>query len=90
MRVFKFQAEGCEYGIGAKTQQEAESFFFEEIGVRTIASVKEIPESEWHKKNIAMYEDNDTEKELFYMSISEILAGEEPQLIYTNDPEITE
>lgn len=90
MKAFKFQAEGHEYGIGAKTQQEAESFFFEEIGIRNIASVKEIPETEWHEKTITMYEDNNTDLEPFFLSISEAMVGEEPQLIYTNDPAITD
>ena len=86
MKVFKFYTDGYIYSIYSKTEEQAATFLQEEIGYFEIEKpTEEIPESEWDRKNIKIYEDNDTSKEPFYVSIREEIIGNETQLVYTND-----
>lgn len=88
MRVFKFQADGYQFAVGAKTQEDAKAHLDELTTCLEEPTVTEIPESGWDDRLIAMHEDNDWETTPFYMSIREIMCGEEPQLLFTNDPSL--
>ena len=86
MKIFKIKIENYFYAIYAKNINDALIFLSEEIGYFEIEKpTEEIPESEWDRKNIKIYEDNDTSKEPFYVSIREEIIGNETQLVYTND-----
>ena len=85
MKVFKITIENYIYAIYAKNIEDALIFLSEEIGIFNNYKIEEIPESEWDKKDIKIYEDNDTSKEPFYVSIREEIIGNETQLVYTND-----
>ena len=85
MKVFKITIENYFYAIYAENIEDAITFLAEEIGVFNDYRIEEIPESEWDKKDIKIYEDNDTSKEPFYVSIREEIIGNETQLVYTND-----
>ena len=85
MKVFKITIENYFYAIYAENTEDALTFLSEEIGVFNDYKIEEIPESEWDKKDIKIYEDNDTSTESFYVSIREEICGKETQLVYTND-----
>ena len=85
MKVFKITIENYFYAIYAENIEDAVSFLSEEIGVFDNYNIEEIPENEWDKKDIKIYEDNDTSTESFYVSIRENICGKETQLVYTND-----
>ena len=85
MKVFKITIENYIYAIYAKNIEDALIFLSEEIGIFNNYKIEEIPESEWDKKDIKIYEDNDTSTEPFYVSIREEICGKEAQLVYTND-----
>ncbi len=85
MKVFKITIENYFYAIYAENIEDAITFLSEEIGVFNDYRIEEIPESEWDKKDIKIYEDNDTSTEPFYVSIREEIIGNETQLVYTND-----
>lgn len=84
MKVFKFHSGGYEYAIAAKDSSLAQSKFYEEV-YETDFEFSEIHESKWDEKNIKMYEDNNMDLEPYHVSIRELIVGDEPQLIYTND-----
>lgn len=84
MKVIKFWCGDTFYAFAAETEELAKAKFEEEIG-EDITETEEIPETEWDNKNIACWEDNDTSKEPFFMSIHEIICGIEPQMVFTND-----
>lgn len=83
MKVFKFKDESHFYTISGNTLEEAEDVLCNEIGVGAY-EVEEVPESKWDEQNIKFNEDNDMEKEGFYMSIREVMETE-PMLLCTND-----
>jgi hypothetical protein len=85
MKVFKITIENYFHAIYAENIDDALMFLSEEIGNFDYSEIQEIPESEWDRKNIKIYEDNDTSKEPFYVSIREEIIGNETQLVYTND-----
>ena len=85
MKVFKITIENYFYAIYAENAEDAITFLSEEIGAFDNYKIEEIPESEWDKKDIKIYEDNDTSTEPFYVSIREEICGKEAQLVYTND-----
>jgi hypothetical protein len=85
MKVFKITIENYFYAIYAENIEDAITFLSEEIGVFNDYKIEEIPESEWDKKDIKIYEDNDTSTEPFYVSIREEICGKEDQLLFTND-----
>ena len=85
MRVFKITIGEYHYGIYSKDEESAKIFLEEEIGYFENETIEEIPESEWDKKDIKIYEDNDTYTEPFFVSIREEVCGIESQLIFTND-----
>lgn len=85
MKVFKFYSEDYYYAVAAETEQKANDYLFDYVGIMPIDEVIEIPESQWDRKMIEMYEDNDIEKERFLVSIRDEICGEEPQIVYTND-----
>lgn len=84
MRVFKFYCGEIMYAFAAETKELAIAEFEEETGDQ-FTNIEEIPESEWDKKTISMWEDNDFDKKPFKVSINDILCGTEPQMIFTND-----
>lgn len=86
MKVFKFKNEATKkhYAIAAMSQDLAYEYLQEDVGAACY-SVEEIPESEWDKKTIKVWEDNDLNKKPFKMSIRECIVGAEPQQIFSND-----
>lgn len=84
MKVFKFYVGHLYYGYAAQTEEEAISSFKEDTG-EDFDKKEEIPESEWDKKDINIWEDNDTNKKPFKVSIRESISGEEAHQIFTND-----
>lgn len=87
MRVFKFFSEGQYYAFAGKDEQHAREALYELCGEIPITNVEEIPKEKWNEKTISVYEDNDTEKEPIKLSILECLEGDEPTMIFTNDPD---
>ena len=85
MKVFKITIENYFYAIYAENIDDALMFLSEEIGNFDYSEIQEVHESEWDKRDIKIYEDNDTSKEPFYVSIREEIIGNETQLVYTND-----
>lgn len=85
MKVFKFTSGDLYYAYSGKDVDEAKETLFEEIGDINIDLIQEIPESEWDKKTINVWEDNDFEKEPHKESIRDTLIGEGSYMIYTND-----
>ena len=85
MKVFKITIENYFYAIYAENTEDALMFLSEEIGNFDYSEIQEVPESEWDKRDIKIYEDNDTSKEPFYVSIREEIIENETQIVYTND-----
>ena len=48
-------------------------------------TVEEISESEWNKRTINIWEDNDFSKKPYKTSIRENICGKETQMLFTND-----
>ena len=84
MKAFKFYCGETFYCFAAKTEELAIAEFEEYTGDE-FTNLEEIPKSEWDKKNISIWEDNNFDTEPFLISIKESIVGTEPQLIYTND-----
>lgn len=84
MKAFKIYSDGLYYAYAAMTKELAINQFKEEISDE-YEEIEEIPESEWDKKEIKIYEDNDRNSEPWTESIREIICGTEPQMIFTND-----
>ena len=84
MKVFKFYCGEVIYAFAAETEELAIEHFIEETGDQYTVC-EEIPESEWNKKTINIWEDNDFEKKPFKVSINDVMCGTEPQMIYSND-----
>jgi hypothetical protein len=84
MKVFKFYQGNIFYAYAASDQSEAYDQFEEEFGGQ-YTELEEIPESEWDKKIISMWDDNDQSKKPTKISIREAICGTEPHMIYSND-----
>lgn len=84
MKVFKFYCGEIHYGYAAQTKEKATKQFTEDTGDQ-YTLCEEIPESEWDKKTIKVYEDNNFDIKPFKISIREAIIGNEPQQIFTND-----
>ena len=84
MKAFKIYSDGLYYAYAAMSEELAINQFKEEISDE-YEKIEEIPESEWDKKEIKIYEDNDTNGEPFFKSIRDIIWGTDPQMIFTND-----
>ena len=84
MKVFKFYCGELYYAYAAQTKEEAIEQFTEETGDQYTA-IDEIPESEWDKKMISVWEDNDFDKKPFKISIREAICGVDAQMIFSND-----
>jgi hypothetical protein len=84
MKAFKFYKEKMVYCYAAETKELALNCFKEDNG-SDYDKVEEILETEWDKKSIDVYEDNDFDKKPFKTSIRESMYGTSPQLIYSND-----
>jgi len=83
MKAFQFKKENEIHGVAAETEQLAVNYYTEEIN-DLYEEVEEIPESEWDKKTITMWEDNDTTTKPYKVSIREIIIGNEAQIIFSN------
>ena len=84
MKVFKFYCGELFYAYAAETEELAIEQFIEETGDQ-FTVCEEIPESEWDKKTIKIWEDNDFDKKPFKTSIRESIVGTNPQQIFSND-----
>lgn len=84
MKVFKFYCGEMYYAFAAETKELATECFEDEIGDQ-FTVCEEIPESEWDKKTINVWEDNDLTKKPYKQSIREIIIGTHPQMLFTND-----
>lgn len=84
MRVFKFYCGELYYAYAAQTKEQAIEKFIEDTGDQYTA-IDEIPESEWDKKNIKIWDDNNFDKKPFKVSIRESIIGTGPQQVFTND-----
>lgn len=84
MKVFKFYCGELFYAYVAETKELAIEQFTEETGDQYTA-IDEIPESEWDKKIIKIWEDNNFDEKPFKVSIRESIIGTEPQQVFTND-----
>jgi len=85
MRVFKFLCGEYFYAYSGKDEQEAREALIEEQSPTMIGPAQEIDETDWDRKFISMYEDNDHAKKPFKISIREAMTGGTPELIFTND-----
>ena len=88
MKVFKFLSGQYFYVCSGQDQELAKAQLFEDLGEMEIDTVEEIPESEWDMRNITLYEDNDIRRKSFKVSIREMLEGDAPQFLFTNDSSI--
>lgn len=84
MKVFKFYCGEIYYAYAAQTKEQAIEKFTEDTGDQYTVC-EEISESEWDKKIIKIYEDNDLSTKPYKISIRESISGTEPQQVYTND-----
>jgi hypothetical protein len=84
MKVLKFYCDELYYAFAAETKGLAAEAFNEEI-CDQFTACEEIPESEWDKKMISIWEDNDFTKKPYKESIRGVMCGAEPQMIFTND-----
>jgi hypothetical protein len=84
MKVFKFYCGETYYAYAAQTKEQAIEKFTEDTG-DLFTVCEEIPESEWDKKIIKVYEDNDLSTKPYKISIRESISGTEAQQVYTND-----
>lgn len=85
MKAFKFYCGEMFYVFAAESKSLAiQEFEYQTGDVYTLC--EEIPESEWDQKIITTFEDNDISGEPILMSIRDVIIGNEPQLICTNDP----
>ena len=84
MKVFKFYCGELYYAYAAQTKEQAVEKFIEDTGDQYTV-IDEIPESEWDKKIIKIWEDNNFDKKPFKVSIRESILGTEPQQVFTND-----
>lgn len=83
MKVFKFYCGELFYGYAAETKELAiEAFTYETGDEYTVC--EEIPESEWDKKSVSTWEDNDFTKKPYKQSIRELICGTVPQQIFCN------
>ncbi len=89
MKVYKFYSEELFYSVAAKDLKLAKEYLFEGVGEIKIDSLEIIPESEWDEEIIEMYEDNDMLRNQFFISIRDSICGTEPQIVYTNDHDLT-
>ncbi len=84
MKVFKFYCGEIYYVFAAKTKELAIEEFTEQTGdLYTVC--EEIQESEWDKKDISVYEDNNLVVKPDKVSIRQMILGTYPQMICTND-----
>jgi len=84
MKAFKFYCGQLYYGYAAETKEQAVEKFIDDTG-DNFTVCEEIPEIEWDKKTINIWENNDFDKKPFKVSIREQIIGNEPQQIFTND-----
>jgi len=89
MKVFKFYYDDCHTAFSGTDQAEATEAFIEYLGDVEIDKIEEIPETEWDKPFILIYEENDPETEIFKVSIREQLENT-PTLIFSNDIDLIE
>lgn len=85
MRVFKFYSGELFYAYSGHDETEAQKALFDDLGEMTIDDVEEIPEDEWDYKSIKIWDDNDMSQEPFLVSIREMLIGDMPTMVFTND-----
>lgn len=85
MKVIEFKVNGFRYGYIGPSKKEIRDFVKEQFGDTKFDEVVDIPENEWDKKTIAIYEDNNFDTEPYFLSIREIVVGNETQMIYSND-----
>ena len=86
MKVFKFSSGDTYWAYSGETVGIAMNQLFDEVGEMDIDNIEEIPESEWDELKISIWEDNDTSKEPFKISIRNQMTGDYPQQIFTNEP----
>lgn len=84
MRVFKFYCGEMFYAFAAETKELAIKQFYYEIGDQ-FTVCEEIPEVEWDNLIINIWEDNDFTQKPYKESIRNLICGNEPQMIFTND-----
>jgi hypothetical protein len=84
VKAFKFYCGELCYGYAALTKEEAISQFIEETGDQYTVC-EEIMESEWDKKMISVWEDNNFSKKPYKISIREAICGTDAQMIFSND-----
>ena len=85
MKVFKITVDENYYGIYAENKTEALAYLIDEIGFFENETVEEISESEWNKRTINIWEDNDFSKKPYKTSIRENICGKETQMLFTNN-----
>ena len=84
MKAFKFYANDYFYAYSGETEEEAKNTMLEEMGETQIDNVEEIPESEWDKPMISVYEDNDLEGDPFMVCIIDLIS-DTSEMLFTND-----
>lgn len=85
MKVFKFYSGDYHYGYSGQTEEEAKQLLFEQMGEMQIDKVEEIPESEWDEGTVNMWEENDFDLEPYKESIRNLMMGDTPIFLFTND-----
>jgi hypothetical protein len=85
MKVFKFYSLDLYYAYSGENWQQARAALFSDYGEMPIKRIEEIPETQWNDKFINMWEDNDFNNEPEKLSINDLMTGNLPELIFTND-----
>lgn len=88
MKVYKVYSEDYYYMVSATTEKEAIDCALDWVGDFEVEKLVEVPESEWDKKDITMYEDNNMSDEPYFVSIREQMSTGTPEFICTNDSDM--
>jgi len=89
-KVFKFYTDEYFYTVSGKTEQEAMGCLNDFVGGLNITTTVEVPETQWDDKNIKIREDNDPEKDPFFVSIRDLIIDGMPEVLSSNDPDFFE
>lgn len=75
MKVFKFNVGEDYYAVSGKTRKAALEYLLDDMSIeeKDITSEEEIPKEKWDEKFISVWEDNDTSKKPFKISINDAI-----------------
>lgn len=87
MKVFKLFSDEYFYAISALTPEQAKETLDDWASGINVLRHEEIPPEDWDELNIEMHEDNDAEKEPFFVSIRDLVSETDSEILFSNDPD---